>query len=400
MRKPGTVWLVAAASSMLLLAGCSTSSPKPAASGGGATAAAKSKTCSIKGATSSDPVVAAAQAALIKAAAPSTTWDGPTTGATAQKKGATFVYVPITSSNGGETGVEDGFKQAASALGWKVKVIDGGGSTANNLAALAQAIALKPAGIVIGSFDPKASEPEIKKAKDAGIVVVGNHTGFSAGPQPDAPDLFTNITSDPATIAAIAADCAIVASNGTAGVTIASCGTEVTICVTKEDAMEKETLKCTGCKVLAKNYYPFEDATQREGTFASADYQKYGKSLTYMLSVNDIYWDAAIPALKALGVGPGGPPQMIAAGDGSPAAFQRIRAGQYQIATVAEPLNEHGWQVADELNRALAGQQPSGYVTYPHITTIENVDQEGGAQNTYDPGNGYKDAYKKIWGVS
>ena len=119
-----------------------------------------------------------------------------------------------------------------------------------------------------------------------------------------------------------------------------------------------------------------------------------------MLSINDIYFDAAIPALKALGVGPAGPPAMIAAGDGSPAAFKRIRAGQYQIATVAEPLNEHGWQMADELNRAMAGKQPSGYVTYPHITTIQNVDSEGGDQNTYDPGNGYRDAYKKIWAVS
>jgi ribose transport system substrate-binding protein len=91
---------------------------------------------------------------------------------------------------------------------------------------------------------------------------------------------------------------------------------------------------------------------------------------------------------------------MIAAGDGSPAAFKRIREGQYQIATVAEPLNEHGWQMADELNRALAGDPPSGYVTYPHITTIENVNEEGGQDNTYDPANGYRDAYKKLWGVS
>jgi ribose transport system substrate-binding protein len=284
-------------------------------------------------------------------------------------------------------------------MGWKVKVIDGGGSTANNLSAFRQALALKPAGIMVSSFDPKAAEPEFAKAKAAGIPVVANHTGFTPGPQSEAPDLFTNVTSDPATIATIAADCAIVASDGTAGVTIASCGTEVSICVTKEDTMESEIEKCSGCSVLAKNYYPFEDATQREGGIAAADYQKFGKKLTFMLSVNDIYWDAAIPALKALGVGPGGPPLMIAAGDGSPAAFKRIREGQFQIATVAEPLNEHGWQMADELNRALAGDQPSGYVTYPHITTIENVNAEGGQDNTYDPSNGYREAYKKVWGI-
>jgi ribose transport system substrate-binding protein len=404
MRKRRTILaLVAAAAAIALAAGCSSKSPSASDASSqsvGQTGPTSATTCSTKSETSSDAVVAEAQAALKKAATPSTSWDGPTSGAKAQKVGGTVVFVPQQSSNSGDLGVVNGFKEAAAALGWKVKVIDGGGSQANELAAFEQALALHPIGIAVSSFDPKASEPEFKKAADAGIPVVGNHTGFNAGTQADAPDLFTNVTSDPATIAKIAADCAIVASNGTAGVTISSCGTEVTICVTKEDTMEQEIKKCSGCSVLAKNYYPFEDASQREGTIATANYQKFGSKLTYMLSVNDIYWDSAIPALKSLGVGPGGPPLMIAAGDGSPTAFKRIRDGQYQIATVAEPLNMHGWQLADELNRALAGDQPSGYVTYPHITTIENVNDEGGKDNTYEPSNGYKDAYKTIWGVS
>ena len=28
-----------------------------------------------------------------------------------------------------------------------------------------------------------------------------------------------------------------------------------------------------------------------------------------------------------------------------------------------------------------------------------NIDKDGGAQNNFDPGNGYRDQYKKIWGV-
>ena len=34
-----------------------------------------------------------------------------------------------------------------------------------------------------------------------------------------------------------------------------------------------------------------------------------------------------------------------------------------------------------------------------HLFTAENVDKDGGAQNKFDPGNGYRDEYKKIWGV-
>ena len=57
-----------------------------------------------------------------------------------------------------------------------------------------------------------------------------------------------------------------------------------------------------------------------------------------------------------------------------------------------------GWQVIDELNRALAGEQWSGYVSPLHVVTKENVEFDGGPNNTFDPGNGYRDEYKKIWG--
>ena len=105
------------------------------------------------------------------------------------------------------------------------------------------------------------------------------------------------------------------------------------------------------------------------------------------------------PSLSAAGIpGSGAAPVNVSAGDGSESAYQRIRAGQYQAATVAEPLNLQGWQLIDELNRALAGEQWSGYVSPLHVVTKENVEFDGGPNNTFDPGNGYRDEYKKIWG--
>ena len=74
-------------------------------------------------------------------------------------------------------------------------------------------------------------------------------------------------------------------------------------------------------------------------------------------------------------------------GDGSVSAYERIRQGKYQIATVPEPAVMQGWQVADELNRAFAGQPPSGYVTAVHLVTKENVDADGGDKNRFDPSN-------------
>jgi ribose transport system substrate-binding protein len=85
--------------------------------------------------------------------------------------------------------------------------------------------------------------------------------------------------------------------------------------------------------------------------------------------------------------------------DGSVSAYSRIRQGQYQVATIPEPLSLQGWQCVDELNRAFAGAQPSGYVTPVHLVTNSNIAYDGGPQNLFNPDNGYQDQYKKIWGV-
>jgi ribose transport system substrate-binding protein len=54
----------------------------------------------------------------------------------------------------------------------------------------------------------------------------------------------------------------------------------------------------------------------------------------------------------------------------------------------------------DEMNRAFAGQPPSGYVTPVHLVTADNIQFDGGPNNIFDPDNGYRDQYKRIWGVA
>jgi ribose transport system substrate-binding protein len=55
--------------------------------------------------------------------------------------------------------------------------------------------------------------------------------------------------------------------------------------------------------------------------------------------------------------------------------------------------------VVDELNRAFAGEEHSGYVAPAHLFVPSNIEHDGGPRNIYDPENGYQDAYKQIWGV-
>jgi len=145
---------------------------------------------------------------------------------------------------------------------------------------------------------------------------------------------------------------------------------------------------------------PIGDLQNRMGQLTTSLLTKYGDQWTYSVAVNDLYYDFAAPSLQNAGIDPAeGYPRNISAGDGSVPAFQRIRDGQYQVATVAEPLYLHGWQTIDELNRAFAGEAPSGYVAPPHLFIKANIDLDGGKDNIFDPGNNYRDEYKKIWGV-
>ncbi|GAA3436830.1 hypothetical protein [Kutzneria kofuensis] len=121
-----------------------------------------------------------------------------------------------------------------------------------------------------------------------------------------------------------------------------------------------------------------------------------GSRLGYLLAVNGNYFGAAKPELNNAGKPAAGPPVAVAAGDGDAAEFQRVRDGDHQAATVAEPLVLQGWQVVDELNRALAGRPSSGFVATPALITRRNVP----AGDVFDPPSGYRDVYRKMWNGS
>ncbi len=335
---------------------------------------------------------------IAQATAPVTAWDGPTTGPKAQGK-KLIVYASADQRNGGASGVGDGAAEAAKALGWDFRVIDGQGSVPGRTSALTQAIALKPDGIILGTIDAAEQAPIIQQAVDAGIKVVGWHSGAAPGKIDGVPGVFTNITTDPLEVAKASGLYAVVDSGGTANVILFT-DSIYAIATAKTNAEKAAIEGCTGCKVLEIVDTPIGELSTRMAPLTTALLLKYGKDWTYSIGVNDLYFDFAVPSLQSAGVDPAtGYPRQIAAGDGSVPAFQRIRDKQYQLATVAEPLHLHGWQTIDELNRAFAGEDPSGYVAHVHLFINENIDKDGGANNIYDPGNGYQDEYKKIWGI-
>lgn len=314
----------------------------------------------------------------------------PDTGPAAQEPGAHIAYVGSDLTNGGINTVGEGVAEAAAAIGWVVDAYDGKATAQGRADALNQAIAAQPAAIILGGFDPTEQAATITQATDAGIPVIGWHAGPAAGP---GNGLFTNVTTDPLTVAQLAAAYAVADSDGTAGAAIFTDG-QYDIAVLKADAMQAYIEACETCSVLSYQDSPIAEADQRMPGIISNLLQTDADDLTYLLAINGNYFGGSQQALRAAGNDPAGTPKSVAAGDGDAAEFQRIRNVDYQAATVAEPLLLQGWQLVDEANRALAGEDPSGFVPAPALITKANV-PDG---NTYDPDSGYRDVYMQVWG--
>ncbi|WP_338785230.1 substrate-binding domain-containing protein [Streptomyces sp. DG1A-41] len=335
-------------------------------------------------------VLAKAKAAVKAAEDVNAPWDGPTTGPKAVP-GKTIVYVAQSMTNPGVAGAAEGVKEAAKAIGWKMRIIDGQGTPAGIQAALSQAVAVKPDGIVLSGFDPKSTAQQVAQANAAGIPLIGWHAVDAPGPSTN-PKLFSNVTTKVQDVAKISADWVISQSNGRAGVVVFT-DASIPFAKGKSDLIEKELATCSDVKVLTTSNIPIADASNRTPQEVSALLSRFGTKWTNSIAINDLYFADAAPSLRASGKQGNGAPFNIGAGDGDPSAFQRINSKQFQTATVPEPLSEQGWQIVDEFNRAFAGKPASGYVAPAHITTADN----SGGKSSWDP-KGYREAYQKLWG--
>lgn len=319
-------------------------------------------------------------------------FDGPSSGP-AGAADKTVVVLAGDLKNGGILGVTNGVEEAAEAIGWTVRVLDGGGSVQGRTAAFGQAMALQPDGIIINGFDAVEQQAAIDQVKNAGIPMVSWHSGPKIGC--DAPGgIFANVSTDAMTVSEEAAKWSVSDAGGDPGVVIFTDST-YQIAIDKADRI-KETVEAMGGTVLEYVDTPIADTSNRMGPLTTSLLQKYGAQWTHALAINDIYFDFMGPALAAAGIKGDGSPKAVAAGDGSESAFQRIKTGQYQSITVAEPLNLQGWQMVDEMNRAIQGEACSGYITAPAVVDMEGAMAMGDSP-IFDPDNGYRDAYSAIW---
>lgn len=330
-----------------------------------------------------------ARTAVVRAERTDVPWNGPTTGPPAVP-GKSLVYVAQTMTNPGVAGALEGVRQAARVVGWNVRVIDGGGTPAGIQAAMGQAVALRPAGVVVAGFDPGTTSQQVARAAALRIPLVGWHAVAAPGPS-RRPPLFSNVTTHVQDVARVSARWIIDDARGRAGVVVFT-DDSIPFAHTKSRLITAELATCRGVRVLAYENIPIPDASTRIPRETAALLSRFGRRWTHSVAINDLYFADAGPALRAAGAPGAGPPYNIGAGDGDPSAFQRINSRQYQSATVPEPLTQQGWQIVDEFNRAFSHAPASGYAAPVHVSTAGN---SHGA-DTWEP-TGYQEAYRKIW---
>lgn len=315
-------------------------------------------------------------------------WDGPVSGP-AVEPGRSVWFLASDLRNGGVVGVYRGLAEAGRLLGWRLTLLDGQGQRSSLLQFLESAQRERPAAVALGGFDAQEFLPQIQRLHAQGVIVLGWHAGEKPGPLPGV--LFTNISTSPLAAAQAAADYIVASSRGPVGVVLFT-DSRFAIATAKTRQAVRQLQACQRCKVLAVEDISLAQVQQLLPDKVAELYQRHGKAWTHSIGINDLYYDSIGHPLGKLNASV----VNISLGDGSLSAMRRIRAGLMQEATIAEPLHLHGWQMADELNRAFAGQPPSLYITQPHLLVKRTI-RDSYMSIGYDPDNGYRRAYAAIW---
>lgn len=349
--------------------------------------------CLAAGVAYADDIVEQAKKDLVIYAGPQNEWRGPTS-SPKPLAGKKIAYISNDENNDSSRAWGVAIKEAGAKLGWDVTIIDGKATPVGWINAFNQAIALNVDGIVTSADAASLQEP-IKDAMAKKIPIVGIHAAALPGPN-EKLGLFTNIQQDPREIGKAQADWIIVDSGGKARVVVTS-HNEFAIAETKSRATEARLKECSGCEVLEYVSSPIAEVAQRQPQFITSWVQKYGTPL-YVTAVADYTLDFQVPALRSAGVDP--KTVKLVGADGQRSAYDRIRNGEYQTVTVSEPVEMQAYQAVDEINRAIQGQPPSGFVQAPYLVTPDNVNAEGGDKGAFVPSNDYKKRYLALWGIT
>jgi ribose transport system substrate-binding protein len=320
-----------------------------------------------------------------------TEWKGPTEGPKAPEGSFSLAYVSPDQSYTPHVLWGKGVEEAAKALGWTVKTFDGRGSVSGTLSAMQQALASNPTAIITPA-DANALQKPIKEAVSRNIPVIGIHATAFPGPSPEL-GLYMNIVSNPAEIGETEAAYVIAMSDGKAK-DIHMVDNSYAIARFKAKATTTPIANCSTCEMLETINMPLGDATARMSSAISGLLARHGDSW-WLTTCCDGYLTDVAAALRSRGASTD--KIKLVGADAPPSAYDMIRNGGFQVASVPEPSTLFGYEAVDAIIRAMAGQEPAKFLQPVFLIVKDNVDSEGGKNNEFVPSNNFACHYMNVW---
>ena len=294
-------------------------------------------------------------------------------------------------------GISDAMKTAAEEAGAIYTICDTQGELAQWVACFDQAINSDQNLIVLsGAPDPRALQPQIQAADEAGIPVIVSHFYDDESAAPPACEgceyLSASVTAPFNVAGKAAADWIIADSNGTANTLIVG-GSDILPSPATIDTMTKEfDENCSGCTYTVINI-PVADWNTKTQSEIQAALQA-NPDIKYIYVLYDAMVAGAVPAVETLGL----TDVKIGSYNGSPFALDFIAQGDLVAFNVGEDTPGIGYATMDQGFRILTGNDPVVTRTSIRLWDDTNVSEAGVPAVS---GTGYGDAniagFKALW---
>ncbi|QTV80906.1 substrate-binding domain-containing protein [Microbacterium sp. NIBRBAC000506063] len=282
-------------------------------------------------------------------------------------------------------------QEAAEAIGWRVQIIDGKDTADTQNAAVQQALALGPDGIITFAINPTAIQGSLELARSQAVKVIA-----SSATESDLVD-FSNIPSLQTWVdsGSLLADYAIVKTEGDVKALVLH-DTGFDVLEPQHQAFIDRLDECDTCEILEDQNFTFADLATSVPRLVQQMAQRHPDFNTFYID-----YDYAVPSvlqgLRAIGA----EGKIVLGSDGTSAAIQLIRDGGGQSATTAYALAWIGWADIDAMNRIFAGESPDPAT---EVLTRKLIDQQVALDQNIDGlWNGdvdFEAAYLKMWGWS
>ncbi len=275
---------------------------------------------------------------------------------------------------------------AAEAIGWRAQLIDGKDTADTQNAAVRQALALKPDGIITFAINPKTIQGALAEARKQGVKVVAS----SATPS-DLVD-FSDIPSTDAwkLSGSLLADYAITETEGRVKALVLH-DTGFDVLTDRHGAFVERLEECATCEVLEDQTFTFSDLATSVPRLVQQMAQRHP-------DFNTIYidYDYAVPAVLQGLRSIGADDKIVLGSDGTSAAIQLIREDGGQTATTAFALGWIGWSDVDALNRIFAGESPEPAAEVIGVKLIDGAIADG-IDGLWGGDVDFESAYRELW---